>query len=90
MTLIYFTLTKQNQTPKQKIMATSLKAVSFLTNNPGLVEVLLAEETVCASEGQAHASQSHDQRSLLQQHQHEKTVLFPKLRWAIINALLSE
>lgn len=46
MTLIYFTLTKQNKTPTQKIMATFLKAVSFLTNNTGLVEVLLAEETL--------------------------------------------
>lgn len=49
MTLIYFTLknkTKQNpQTKKKNITATFLKAVSFLTNNTGLVGVLIAEET---------------------------------------------
>ena len=40
------TATSKNKTPKQKIMGTFLKAVSFLTNNIELVEVLIAGETL--------------------------------------------
>lgn len=45
--LIYLTLKNQTKTPKKsnkKIMTTFLKAVSSLTNNTELVEVLIAEE----------------------------------------------
>lgn len=46
--LLYLDKTKQNKTPKHKIIATFLRAVGFQTSTLGLVEALGAEGTACA------------------------------------------